>query len=213
MAATVKKNNYSYLTNAQFAKRILNGEFSDIEERKKILGDRYEEVQELVKSSLISNKKITAIKKGEDQIIQDIANNKWGSSDAEILKKLNLLGYENKKDILDSAKKLQQKKYKEIAESFNSKEITYTNLLGVLEKEKIDYEKIEPYIKERSSQIEKGDYIQIKKGAKDIYTKKTFPTYAIGSKYLVRKVTKYNVVFGDSQQDMGTVRKDSVIKQ
>lgn len=210
--ATTKKN-YNRLSDAQIAEEILSGGLSDIEERKKILGNRYEAIQYLVTNKLMTEKKITSPKKGEDAIVKDIANGKWGTSEIDIKKRLNMLGYTNDKEILKKADTIQQKKYKELAEQFNSKKISYVQLLEMLDKEKINYSKVQPYVRERSGDIQVGDYVQIKQGATDLKTGKAIPNYVIQSQYLVKKTNRKTVTIGDKFKEMGVIDKNFIIKQ
>lgn len=205
--------NYNRLSDMQIANRILKGDLSNIEERKKILGKRYDSVQNLVTNSLLMKKEITAPKKELSLLIQDIADGKWGDSKEVIEKKLNFLGYENIELILNKVEEKRIERYKEIAEKFNNKEFSYSQLLDILKKEKINYDKIQSYLIDYSENLQKGDYVYIEEGAKDFRTGRTFPSYALKSKYLIKKVNKKTVVIGDSKTDMMTIDKKFIIKE
>ncbi len=64
----------------------------------------------------------------------------------------------------------------------------------------------------KSSALKKGDKIRIKKGAKDLNTKKVYASFVYETTYTVHSIKSGQVVFGDGAVATGKVKKADCIR-
>ncbi len=64
----------------------------------------------------------------------------------------------------------------------------------------------------KSTALKKGDKLRIKKGAKDLNTKKLFADFVYDTTYIVHSIKNGQVVFGDGVVATGKVKKSDCIK-
>ena len=64
----------------------------------------------------------------------------------------------------------------------------------------------------KKSTLKKGDKLSIKKGAKDLNTKKVYASFVYETTYMVHSIKNGQVVFGDGAVATGKVKKSDCIK-